>query len=203
MLIAIDGRTSLRLLDEPDAEALFALVDGNRAYLRQWLPWLDQNTCLAHTRAFIVSAHRQLADSNGFSCGLWHNGTLTGVVGLHAIDWTNRRTSLGYWIAERFQGRGLISTACTVLLDHLFGELRLHRVEISCAVENKKSRAVPERLGFTSEGVSRQREWLYDHFVDHVIYGLLAREWRGAAAFRSPEEALAAGSRRESRPDGR
>jgi ribosomal-protein-serine acetyltransferase len=40
-----------------------------------------------------------------------------------------------------------------------------------------KSRAIPEKLGFVQEGITRQEEWLYDHYVDHVIYGLLAKDW--------------------------
>ena len=40
----------LDVLNEADAEELFALVDANRAYLREWLPWLDENTEADHTR---------------------------------------------------------------------------------------------------------------------------------------------------------
>jgi ribosomal-protein-serine acetyltransferase len=47
-----------------------------------------------------------------------------------------------------------------------------------CAVENKKSRKIPERLGFREEGTIRQAEWLHEHFIDLVIYGMLASEWR-------------------------
>src|SRR3712207_6857835 len=53
---------------------------------------------------------------------------------------------------------------------------RSNRVSIACATENKKSCAIPERLGFRREGVQRQAEWLYDHFVDHVIYAALRSE---------------------------
>jgi ribosomal-protein-serine acetyltransferase len=59
-------------------------------------------------------------------------------------------------------------------------------VEIGCAPGNRKSCAIPERLGFTREGVLRQREWLYDHFVDHVVYGILAEEWRARRGPRGP-----------------
>ena len=100
------------------------------------------------------------------------------MVGLHAIDWANRNTSLGYWVGETHQGRGLVTRSCAALLERLFGELGLNCVEIGCAVGNTRSAAIPERLGFTREAVLRQREWLYDHFVDHVVYSLLASEWR-------------------------
>ncbi len=72
-----------------------------------------------------------------------------------------------------------MTRACKAIIDHTFKDLGLHRVEIRCAAENFKSQAIPERLGFAREGVIRQAEWLYDHFEDHVVYGLLAPEWPG------------------------
>ena len=71
-----------------------------------------------------------------------------------------------------------MTRACRALVDYAFSELGLNRIEIQCAVQNVKSRAIPERLDFTQEGVIRQAEWLYDHYNDHVIYGMLAEEWR-------------------------
>jgi ribosomal-protein-serine acetyltransferase len=182
--IAIDGETRLELLEEQHAEALFALVDANRAYLREWLPWLDQNTSAEHTRAFIRLNLQQFAARNGFSCGIFHQRRIAGVIGLHHVDWANRKTSIGYWIGQAHQGRGLVTKATAALLDHLFGELGLNCVEIGCAPGNMRSCAIPERLGFTHEGVLRQREWLYDHFVDHRIYSMLADEWRARRAAR-------------------
>jgi len=67
--------------------------------------------------------------------------------------------------------------ACRSLVEYAFDEWHLNRVEIRCAVGNTKSRAIPERLGFKSEGILREAEWLYDHYVDHIIYGMLARDW--------------------------
>jgi ribosomal-protein-serine acetyltransferase len=176
--LSVDADTRLELLEEHDAAELFAVVDRNRAYLRRWLPWLDQNTSPEHTRMFIRANLQQFAARNGFACGIRHQGALVGVIGLHAIDWTNRKTSLGYWLDESSQGKGLISRACAKVLDHVFAELGLHLVEIGCAVGNDKSCAIPERLGFKREGVQRQREWLYDHYVDHFVFTMLASEWR-------------------------
>ena len=64
------------------------------------------------------------------------------------------------------------------LLQYAFEDLQLNKVEIRAAVGNAKSRAIPERLGFTKEGTIREAEWLYDHYVDHVAYGMLASEWK-------------------------
>jgi ribosomal-protein-serine acetyltransferase len=63
------------------------------------------------------------------------------------------------------------------LTDYAFNELGLNKVDISAAAENKKSRSIPERLGFVNEGCIRQAEWLYDHYVDHIVYGMLAKDW--------------------------
>ncbi|WP_336296604.1 GNAT family protein [Bacillus pinisoli] len=52
----------------------------------------------------------------------------------------------------------------------------LNRVEIRVADENIKSRAIPERLGFINEGKVQNAEWLYDHYVDHIIYSKLRED---------------------------
>jgi ribosomal-protein-serine acetyltransferase len=72
-----------------------------------------------------------------------------------------------------------MTKACRTLITYAFTELALNKVEIHGATENIRSCAIPKRLGFTQEGILRDAEWLYDHYVDTVIYGLLAREWQG------------------------
>lgn len=173
----IDDEVSLVLLEEHHAAELFAMIDANRAYLRRWLPWLDANTAPGHTAAFIRASLRQLGERDGMACGISVRGRLAGVIGLHRIDWPNRRTSLGYWIAEADEGKGYVTRAAAEVLEYVFEELGLNHVEIACAPGNTRSCAIPERLGFVREGVLRQREWLYDRFVDHVVYGLTAAEW--------------------------
>ncbi len=170
--------TELRLLEERHTQGLTDLTDRNREHLGAWLPWVDTNRTVEDRKNFIRGALKQFAENNGSQAGIWREGRLAGAVGYHAIDWENRSTALGYWLGMEFQGRGLATAACRALVSYAFEELGLNRVSIAYATENEKSCAIPERLGFRREGVQRQAEWLYDHFVDHAVYAALASEWQ-------------------------
>jgi len=168
---------SLELLDVRHAEELFHLTDANREHLRAWLPWVDQARSTDDTLAFIRLTRKRLADDNGFQTVIREQDALVGVIGHVAVSWADRSTSLGYWLSKDAQGRGIMTEACRAFISHAFTTMALNRVEIRCATENRRSRAIPERLRFTPEGTVRQAEWLYDHFVDLVVYGMLASEW--------------------------
>lgn len=174
----IDERTVLRPIAESDVVPLFEAVDRNRAHLRRFLPWLDSTRGAADIDAFRLRALAQERDGIGLTRMIEHAAAIRGIVGFNHIDLFNRRAELGYWIDRTLEGRGVCRQACSVVIRYAFDELDLNRISIAAAVDNRRSRALAERLGFTQEGVRREAEWLYDHFVDHAMYGLLRREWR-------------------------
>jgi ribosomal-protein-serine acetyltransferase len=174
-----DG-AELRLLEHRHAEELFALVDCTRAFLRQWLPEWDVPLSLDDCKALIKSSLEQLAANSGFTLGIWSEGCLAGVIGAGRFDWENRSTNLGYWLGESYQGKGLVTGACRAVIDYLFAELKLNRIEIRCATDNPKSCAIPKRLGFTREGVLRQAQAFDDRYLDLDVYGLLSQDWKRA-----------------------
>jgi len=174
----IDGASELRLLEVRHAEEVFLLVDANREHLQPWMPWVPATQSPDDTREFIEAGLKRFSDGNGWEAGIWHGGRLAGCIGLHEINRPNRSSSIGYWIAAEHQGRGLVTAACRPLLDHVFGGLGLNRMEIRCDPENRRSRAIPERLGFREEGTLRQVQRVDDRFTDLVVYSMLADEWR-------------------------
>jgi ribosomal-protein-serine acetyltransferase len=179
----LPGGQHLRLLEESDADALFALTDANRAHLEQWLPWVPATRARADTLEFIRATRRQFAADEGMQLALVDiDGAIAGVAGFHRIDWANRATSIGYWLAADRQGRGLMTDAVRALVDDAFGSRGLHRVVIEAGVDNVRSRAVPERLGFREEGVRREAERHGERYLDLVVYALLASEWPPGAA---------------------
>ena len=174
---SIGDGLELRLAEERQAEQIYALADRNRDYLRRWLPWVDGLQSPHDTRRFIQDGLFQLANHNGFQASIWLEGDVTGMIGFHFFNWPNRKTEIGYWLGAEYQGRGIMTRACRAMVDHAVKELGLHRVEIRCATGNMRSCAIPERLGFTREGVLRQAEWIYGVPVDSVVYSVLAPEW--------------------------
>lgn len=177
----IDDTLELRLLVGQHAEALYRLTDENRTGLRRWLPWVDETRSVEDTKRFIRSGLEQLARDDGFQAGIWLEEELVGVIGFHYWRWHSRRTEIGYWLGERAQGRGVMTRACRRLCDYAFRDLGLSRVEIHCDAENVRSRRVPERLGFTQEGVLRGVGYNAAGPANEVIYGMLADEWRARA----------------------
>jgi ribosomal-protein-serine acetyltransferase len=183
--LPVDRDLLIQPLGERDVPELFRLTDDNRLHLRRWLPWLDGVRTPADTRAFVARARACLRAREELHAGIRAEGVLIGVIGLHRVDWDNRATSMGYWLAAAWQGRGVMTRACRTFTTYALRDLGLHRVEIRCAVGNARSRGIPERLGFTVEGTLREAEWLYDHFVDLVVYGMLARDWPDGADARA------------------
>ena len=70
-----------------------------------------------------------------------------------------------------------MTMAVQAVLDYSFSTLNLNRMVIRAAVKNQPSRAIPERLGFQHEGIAREAECLYDHFVDLAVYSILKEDW--------------------------
>lgn len=174
----IDDELELRLINIQDSDEFFSLIDTNRGYLREWLPWVDSTKSPEDTNNFISMSMKQYSNNNGFQAGIWYKNKIVGIIGLHLLDWQHKHTSIGYWLAEEYQGKGIMTRACKAVIENVFSDLGLERVEIRCAEKNYKSQAIPERLGFTKEGLLRNVENLYGNFVNHVIYGMLKEDWK-------------------------
>ena len=107
-----------------------------------------------------------------------YRGELVGLAGFNHYDYQHQWGAIGYWLCASCTGKGVITRVVQTLLEYGFVENNLNKIEIRCAEENHQSRAVPERLGFKYEATLRQCEWLYDQYVDHAVYSMLASEYK-------------------------
>jgi len=181
----------LRPLVARDASLLFEHVEANREHLREWVEEIDALADEAATRYWLEQAVLRAREGRSLLLGYFHGGFLIGTVGLHHIDRADASTEVGYWLAEEYQGQGLMTAAVSAVVTYVFEEWRLNRVAIVCPEENARSRAIPERLGFVLEGQRRQAMMLRSWPYDLCDYGMLASDWvrmneQRAAHRRSP-----------------
>ena len=170
----INPGLELRQLQLTDAPALFAIVDANRAALREWLPWVDATNRVGDSEKYIKDTLRDFKESRAFTCGIWSMGRLVGVIGHNRIDWANRVGFPAYWIVPASQGQGIMTQCCRAVIENAFTDLKVGRVVVAVATGNLRAQKIPERLGFTKVSTLKKAEWLYDHHVDHIIYSLAA-----------------------------
>src|SRR4051794_8413547 len=143
----------LRPMVRAHATELYLMVERNRERLREWLPWIAPDYNLASALQFAADSENDNVNRVALTNTIWVDGRMCGAISLHPINYQHRSTSVGYWLAEEFQGRGLMTTACRAMVSHGFSAYALHRLEIRCATGNLRSAAVPQRLAFIEEGV--------------------------------------------------
>ena len=176
MNIRVNEEIRLELIKEDHAVLLFNTVDHNRVYLKKWLSFIDAMHNLHFAEEFVKRSMAQYKEGREAGFVIFYKEDMVGRIGVYKIEPYNRIGEIGYWLTENAQGKGIVTKACEALIDYCFAELKLNRLEIKCGTENKKSQAIPERIGFTKEGIIRQGEFLYDHFIDLYLYSLLQKE---------------------------
>lgn len=158
----------------PDrAYLMYEEVDQDRERLRRFLPWVDHLTSVEDELWYINETISEWEEGNLFDYGMYTTeGEYIGNIGVHTIQWKWNCCELGYWIVHRAEGQGYISTAVQMLEEVLF-ETGFHRIEIRCDPNNAKSAAVPQRCGYTFEGVLRQSLVFKGQYRDTAVYSKL------------------------------
>jgi len=175
----IDASSFLTLLEMKDADSLFELVDRNREHIGRWLKFPGSTVRVNDSLAFIEKTRIKFAKEEGYWLGIWHEQNLAGSIGYLYIDQENKKTEIGYWLGKEYEGKGLATKSLQLLIKYAFEQLQLNKIEIGVAADNLKSRAIPEKLGFKREGELRDYEYIHGQYMNRIIYGLKADEWRG------------------------
>lgn len=176
-VLELDGELGIALRERHHAADFAALIDANRAHLSEWFHWArhaDEST----VRGWAADGLEQFRRGDGWHGTLLERGQPVGAVGLHYLDRRRGVTEVGYWLAEAAEGRGVMTRALEGLLRHFFDGLRLEKVVIGVPPDNRRSAALPERLGFTPEARVRRVHRLPDGSLgDLEFHGLLRGEW--------------------------
>jgi len=158
-----------------DLDAIWAVAAGERERLGEWMPWVEGTTSIDVQRVWLEKVVGEPERLEG--CGIFVDDELAGGVGL-TWDGYGIAGEIGYWNRAPFEGRGLITRAAREFTRLAFEHVGLNRVVIRAGVDNVRSRAVAERLGYVEESVERGGGRGLDGYYDIVVYSMLAEEWR-------------------------
>lgn len=174
--IIIDKSIVLKPMGLDDTQPIFDAINGNRAFLRRWLPFIDATKSVQDTRAFVKSIVDD-AEWRQEVFTIRYNNEFAGLIGLKDIDYLNLKAEIGYWLIEIMTGKGIATKSVEKLVLFCFNKMQMNRICVKCAVNNTDSSNIPKRLGFTFEGLERASERYGTRYFDLEVYSILKCEW--------------------------
>jgi ribosomal-protein-alanine N-acetyltransferase len=176
------GQVTLRPLRRGDVDAWMALRLENSSWLGEWEatapspPRGPAPTFASYVRG--LSGQARAGTTLPFAIEV--EGQLVGQLTASSITYGSLcSATIGYWVAERVAGQGIVPTAVALATDHCFAVRGLHRVEVNIRPENGPSLRVAEKLGLREEGLRKRYLHINGRWCDHRSFALTSDEVPG------------------------
>ncbi len=176
--IKVSNDISLKVPTLEDGKIFYKLFESQRQHLGEWLPSITNVKSLDEELNYIRNIRADFQTGAKLMLGIYDHGELIGSIGMNESNLSRDQMTLGYWIIQKKQGRGIMTSSAIELIEYLFRNSEVNRLELRICVENIKSRNLAIRLGFKSEGILREGEKIDDKYYDFEIFGLLRKEWK-------------------------
>lgn len=152
-------------------EALFELIDSSRNFLREYLFWVDDTRSVDDVRKVtdIFQENWKKQDAFEFVFLDRESRRLVGAGGIHTISYLHHYAEYGYYLNQKEVGHGYITEAVRLLEKELF-QRGIHRLIITCDVNNQASAAVARRCGFELEGKMCEARFAYGSYRDELLF---------------------------------
>ena len=179
--------TAIRPFADSDADALLEARLANRDQIAAFEPRRDPGFFTRAGQAREVALDRDAWDrGQGFAFAVLDRGEGDRLVGRTALSnvvrgpWQN--ATLGYWIDERYSGRGHATAAVQLIVRFGFEHAGLHRIQPAIMPRNARSRRVVEKVGFRLEGRALHYLCIAGKWEDHDIYAITPEDLATAGA---------------------
>jgi ribosomal-protein-alanine N-acetyltransferase len=178
--VMVGQKVMLRMPRPRDHAQWAALRSESRAFLEPWEPkWSADELSAGAWRHRLKRYRADFAQGAGLAFFIFDtaSGKLAGGINVTNIrHGVSQSGNIGYWMGERYAGKGLMLEALQLVLRHCFGTLRLHRLEAACIPQNERSMRVLEKAGFRREGLLHAYLKINGQWQDHFLYALVADE---------------------------
>lgn len=151
-------RLYLRVCLPGDGKMVYEAIQASIEDFKKWLPFANNTQSVEETEINIRKSYSQFLLREDIRIHIFRkeDDVFIGSTGLHRINWDVRKFEIGYWCDSRYQKNGYMVEAIQRLVEFAFTDLSANRVEIRCDPENLNSRRIPEKLGFTLEGILKK-----------------------------------------------
>jgi [ribosomal protein S5]-alanine N-acetyltransferase len=169
---------SIRPLQVRDAETLAALYAENREFLEPFDPPRPEDfATTAWQRRDLRALEGERAADRLERFLIEADGDAAGTISVSRITrGPFQNAGLGYWVAERLNGRGVATRAVGLVCEWGFGEAGFHRLEAATLVDNTASQTVLRRNRFTEIGVSPRYLFIAGAWRDHLLFARTAED---------------------------
>lgn len=169
-------RLILRRLELADAEMMFINWTSDPQVTR-FLRW-DAHQSMDETEKMIQQWVNHYQDDAVYYWGIYlKDGEMIGSIGVSNISEYDFKGELGYKIGSRWWNQGYSSEAARAVIDYMFRNTDIERIDSVCSVGNPASRKVMEKAGMRCEGLLRHYYKTQDGFHDCALYGIVRNEW--------------------------
>lgn len=147
-ILVINDRLTLRQLQPNNAQTLFNIVDTNREYLSQYLPWVASTKSANDSREFIEKTLSDRKDHSTYGYGIFIDGEFLGHISIMNLNNDQKKPEIGYWIAESASGKGITTNAVKTLTKFGLNTLNLKEIIICADPNNIASNKVAQKAGY-------------------------------------------------------
>ncbi|MBS9780439.1 MAG: GNAT family N-acetyltransferase [Moraxellaceae bacterium] len=152
------------------AEEFFALTDKNRAYLREWLPWLDFVQKVADTHKFLSDNCQSDKLGTTLSFFICDNDKIIGTINLREIS--PQSALVGYWLDKSYSGQGITTHALQQLIKIVQEKNLTQQLILRCNPQNMGSKKIALKCRFSYQETLKNAENLYGVDCDLEVYVL-------------------------------
>ncbi|HMS31003.1 MAG TPA: GNAT family N-acetyltransferase [Candidatus Saccharibacteria bacterium] len=149
--LTVDDHLDLRAVADTEAGVLYDLVDSNRQYLAEYLPWATGNAP-ADSLDFIQRTRQHRIDGSEYGFGIYVDEVLVGHISLMHIT-EGQQPEIGYWVSGDSSGAGNTTKAAVRVAEFGLSTLGLESIVIKAAEGNIASNKIAHKLGFVFSGV--------------------------------------------------
>ncbi len=165
----------LRPITQSDRHTWRRVRQANAAWLG---PWDATAPSRSHTQprtfaAMVRTMRREARAGRQLPFVIELDGQFVGQLTVsNVLRGSAQFASIGYWIDEQHAGRGVTTRAVAMVVDHCFGPVGLHRLEVAIRPENHSSLRVVQKLGFAEVGYASRYLHIDGAWRDHRLFAL-------------------------------